>query len=232
MRSFGCVVNDIADRHIDKHVSRTKFRPLTTGEVSLSASLCLLLLLLIGALLLLLFLPKACFYWALGSVLITVVYPYTKRFINTPQMVLGFAFSMGIPMAYVASGVPFSSQVVLLCLINFLWIVAYDTMYAMVDKADDLKIGVKSTAIYFGSYDSLIIGLMQALMHVLWLFWAISSNASWSFYIVWCLGASVLMYQQQLIKAQVPQDCFRSFLMSSYYGALMWLGLFMTHSFL
>ena len=229
MRSFGCVMNDIADRRIDKHVTRTKSRPLTSGEISLRASLCLLLVLLGSASLILFFLPRACLYWAFAAVLIAIIYPFCKRFLNTPQIVLGFAFSMGIPMAYAASRVSLNSQVAVLCFINFLWIVAYDTMYAMVDKEDDLKIGVKSTAIYFASYDRLMIGFLQFFMHALWFSWALSINAGWFFYAIWCLAGCVIIYQQRLINDRLPQHCFRSFLVSSYYGALMWLALIMTN---
>lgn len=225
MRSAGCVINDIADRHIDKHVSRTKLRPLTSGEVSLSEAFVLLFLLLFGSLIILLCLPPGCFIWAVLALLITFIYPFCKRYINAPQMVLGLAFSMGIPMAYVASGVALGDETGLLFFINFFWIIAYDTMYALVDKEDDLKIGVRSTAIYFAQYDRFIIGLLQGSMHCLWLYWAISSSVGSVFYPFWFCTGLVLVYQQILINQRVPAQCFRSFLISSYYGALMWLAL-------
>jgi 4-hydroxybenzoate polyprenyltransferase len=225
MRTAGCVINDIADRNIDKHVNRTKLRPLTAGEVSLMGAFLLLLFLLFLALLVLLYLPKECFYWAIVALLITFLYPFCKRFINAPQMVLGFAFSMGIPMAYVASGVQMNGDLILLFLINFAWILAYDTMYAMADKEDDLKIGVKSSAIYFASYDRLIIGLLQFILHSLWIYWALSHNADFIFYILWLLAGMVMIYQQKLIKKRIPLQCFNAFFASVYYGGLMWLAL-------
>lgn len=226
MRSAGCVINDIADRNIDKHVQRTQFRPLTSGAVSLEDALFLLFILLSGALVVLLFLPKNCFLWALLSLILIGVYPFCKRFLNAPQVVLGFAFSMGIPMAYTASGIAFNRQTFLVLLINFFWIIAYDTIYAMVDKEDDLKIGVKSTAIYFASYDRFVIGTLFIAMHSLWLLLVIYSSKSYLFYSSWFLATGVLFYQYHLIYNREGNDCFRAFLMSSYYGALMWLSLF------
>lgn len=223
MRSAGCVINDMADRKVDKYVQRTKLRPLTSGEVGLNQALILLCALLIAAFLILLCLPAACIPWALMALIITVIYPFCKRFINAPQMVLGLAFSMGIPMTYSASGVPFDASTGFLFIINFCWIVAYDTMYAMVDKEDDLKIGVKSTAIYFAHHDKLIIGLLHITMQALWAYWAIISDKGWYFWILWLLSNLVLIYQQQLIKKSIPELCFKSFLISSYYGAILWL---------
>lgn len=225
MRAAGCVINDIADRDIDKHVSRTQSRPLAANEISIIGAFAVLGLLLFAALIVLLHLPLSCYPWALLSVFVTFLYPFCKRFISAPQMVLGLAFSMGIPMAYTASGVPLDVSTLILFLINFCWIVAYDTMYAMTDKEDDLKIGVKSTAIYFGSYDRVIIGILLVTLHSLWLIWAMLYQVSLLFYTFWLIAAGVLIYQQQLIKQRVAQQCFKAFLISSYYGLIMWLGL-------
>ncbi|MCL9684253.1 4-hydroxybenzoate octaprenyltransferase [Legionella maioricensis] len=223
MRAAGCVFNDIADRHIDKHVARTKLRPLTSGEVSLPEAFVLLIMLLLGALEVAINLPSTCFYLAVIALLITLLYPFCKRFLKAPQMVLGLAFSMGIPMAYSASGASLNNGFFILFLINFAWILAYDTMYAMTDREDDLKIGVKSTAIYFASYDRLIIGLLLVFLHGLWLYWALASHARVGFYGCWFAAALILIYQQKLINKRVPQDCFKAFLVSVYYGLLMWL---------
>jgi len=225
MRSAGCVINDIADRNIDKHVHRTKLRPLTAGELALEDAFFLLISLLVCALIILLCLPPACFFLALIAVFITGVYPFCKRFLNAPQVVLGFAFSMGIPMAYAASGTMLNETTLLLLLINFFWIIAYDTMYAIVDKKDDLKIGVKSTAIYFAQYDRFIIGFLLFTMHLLWLLLASYTTVGWHFYVLWFLATGVLLYQQKLIHNRQPDQCFRSFLISSYYGAIMWIAL-------
>jgi 4-hydroxybenzoate polyprenyltransferase len=223
MRAAGCVFNDIVDRHVDKHVARTKFRPLTAGEVSLPEAFILLIMLLGGALLVAINLPKACFYLAIIALFITLLYPFCKRFLKAPQLVLGLAFSMGIPMAYVASGTAFNWQFILLFLINFSWIIAYDTMYAMTDKEDDLRIGVKSTAIYFAHYDRLIIGLLQLFLHGLWLYWALASQVNIGFYGIWLVAGTILIYQQKLINKGIPEECFKAFTVSVYYGLLMWL---------
>jgi 4-hydroxybenzoate polyprenyltransferase len=225
MRAAGCVTNDIADRHIDRHVDRTKLRPLTSGEVSLTEAFLLLFLLLVVALVIVIQLPKECFYLSLIALVITFLYPLCKRFIQAPQLVLGLAFSMGIPMAYSASGAPLDGQFWGLFLINFIWIVAYDTMYAMTDKVDDLKIGVKSTAIYFGSYDRLMISMLLLIMHCLWLSLAMFYEYSVSFYVFWLIGAGILGYQSMLVYTRQPQECFKAFMMSVYYGMVMWVGL-------
>lgn len=223
MRSAGCIVNDIADRNIDKYVSRTKLRPLTSNEVSVREALLLLAGLLTAALIILLNLPEECVYLAVIALAVIFIYPFCKRFLHTPQCVLGLAFSLGIPMAYISSGAPMDKTMILLCCINFAWIVAYDTMYAMTDKEDDLKIGIKSTAIYFADYDRFIIGILQFFLHSLWLYWALMNKVNLFFYPFWAAAALVLIYQQKLISQRIPQDCFTAFLVSNYYGALMWV---------
>jgi 4-hydroxybenzoate polyprenyltransferase len=225
MRSAGCVVNDIADRHVDGHVKRTRTRPLVSGELNLIQALALLLLLLFCAWLLLIRLPHQCFYYALAAVFITVLYPFCKRFIQGPQFVLGLAFSMGIPMAFAASNQRPSLLMFFLLLINFCWILAYDTEYAMVDKDDDLLIGVKSTAILFAHYDRLIIGGLQLFFHLLWLFVALNLYCSESFIVCWFAAAFVLVYQQILLAKQEREAYFQAFKSNSWYGLLMWIGI-------
>ncbi len=224
MRAAGCVVNDIADRHIDLHVKRTKERPLTTGEVSLIEALFLLFSLLLGALTVLIQLPETCFLYALIAVLITIIYPFCKRFIQSPQLVLGVAFSMGIPMAFVASDALLNNTMFILLAINFMWIVAYDTQYAMVDREDDLRIGVKSTAILFASYDRMIIGFLQLTFHLLWLPLMLKLN-SLTFTVCWVMAALILFYQQRLLVKRDPESCLKAFSSNSLYGLLMWLPL-------
>lgn len=223
MRAAGCVINDIADRNIDKHVARTKLRPLASGELNFLEAFVLLILLLLAALFLLIQLPRNCFYLGLMALFISFLYPFCKRFLDAPQLILGLAFSMGIPMAYVASEVALNSEFFLLFAINFFWILAYDTMYAMADKEDDLKIGVKSTAIYFASHDRLIIGILQCLFHSLWLYWAFMSQVSSWFYLFWLIAGFILVYQQKLINKREPNQCLKAFIISIYYGLLMWL---------
>ncbi|KTD17077.1 4-hydroxybenzoate octaprenyltransferase [Legionella jordanis] len=224
MRAAGCVMNDIADRNIDRHVQRTKNRPLTSGQLSLQEALAILFVLLLGSLVVLTQLPKECFYYALIAVFITILYPFCKRFLQSPQLVLSIAFSMGIPMVYAASNQSLDKTMWLLMLINALWIIAYDTEYAMVDREDDLKIGVKSTAILFASYDRLVIGLLQVLFHLLWLPLALDL-ASGFFWCCWLLASFNLLLQQKLLANRKSQDCFKAFLSNNYYGLLMWSGI-------
>lgn len=229
MRAAGCVVNDIADRHIDLHVKRTHMRPLTTGEVSLIEALLLLLGLLFCALLVLIQLPAICFYYALMAVFITVLYPFCKRFIRSPQLVLGIAFSMGIPMAFAASSVVVNSAMFYLLAINFIWIVVYDTQYAMVDREDDLRIGVKSTAILFAENDRVIIGLLQTLFHLLWIPLGWHFNYSLSFWGFWVIAALILLYQQKLIAKREAESCLQAFSSNSWYGLVMWLAIILSY---
>lgn len=224
MRAAGCVMNDIADRHIDLHVTRTKNRPLTSGEVSLRDAVIFLLLLLLAALVILLQLPMTCFYFALLALLVTIVYPFCKRYMQCPQMVLGIAFSMGIPMAFVASNALFNSAMFYLLAINVAWIVAYDTQYAMVDRVDDLRIGVKSSAVLFASYDRLIIGGLQIFFHALWLPLAWISELSILFYLSWVIGLLILIYQQRLLATRDEAHYFRAFSSNAWYGLIMWVG--------
>ncbi len=221
MRSAGCVVNDFADRHIDKHVHRTRNRPLTTGEVSVRGSIVLFMVLLFLALFIVIQLPIACLYYAFLGLSVTVVYPFCKRWIQAPQLVLSIAFSVSIPMVYAASFIAFDRSMGLLVMINLLWVIVYDTMYAMVDREDDLQLGVQSTAILFGQYDRLIIGLMMLIMHGMWLFVADTEL----FLIGFAIGAFILLYQYYLIRYRNPRDCFKAFQWSIGYGLVMWMSL-------
>ncbi len=225
MRAAGCIANDMADRHIDKHVKRTHLRPLTTGEVGLLEALVLLGMLLFGALYVVIQLPKICFYYALVALFITILYPFCKRFFEAPQFVLGLAFSMGIPMAYAASGIGFRFDMVLLFILNFAWIVSYDTMYAMADREDDLRIGVKSTAIFFKHHDRLILLLLEIVFHMMWFFLAILLGCSAWFYTFWSLALLVLIYQQRLIRQNNPSSYLRAFSSNVGYGVLIWCAL-------
>ncbi|MDP3704637.1 MAG: 4-hydroxybenzoate octaprenyltransferase [Legionellaceae bacterium] len=225
MRAAGCVINDIADRHIDIHVERTHLRPLTAGELGLVEALILLIVLLFIALIIVAQLPVLCFYEALFALLATLIYPFCKRFFQAPQLVLGITFSMGIPMAYAASGVSPNVVMGLLFFLNCAWIVAYDTMYAMVDRDDDLQIGVKSTAVLFASYDRVIIAMLQVLLHGTWLMLGLMLHASVWFYVFWLVALCLIGYQQQLIGLRTHADYFRAFLTNGWYGVIMWVGL-------
>ncbi len=226
MRAAGCVINDIADRHVDFHVKRTRDRPLVAGEIGLIQAFSLVLILLIIALLILIQLPAECFYYALAALFITVLYPFCKRFIQGPQFILGLAFSMGIPMAFTAANQPLNKEMITLFIINFLWILAYDTQYAMVDRDDDLKIGVKSTAILFAAYDRIVIAFLQVCFHLIWLFLALELDFSNAFFLLWFIAIFQLLYQQKCLAKRDRQSYLRAFSSNSWYGFIMWIGLF------
>lgn len=223
MRAAGCVVNDLADRHIDGHVKRTQHRPLARGEISVSQALVLLFILLLAALLIVIQLPLICFYYALLALSLTAIYPFCKRFINSPQVVLSLAFSLAIPMAFAASGASHDPRQWLLLLINIAWVIVYDTQYAMADREDDLRIGVRSTAILFAQYDSLIIGLLQLFFHLLWL----PLGSGLLFWPGWFAAIPVLIYQQYLIQSREAEDCIEAFRSNGWYGVIMSLALTM-----
>lgn len=225
MRSAGCVLNDMADRHVDQHVKRTKKRPLTTGEISIQHALLLLTALLLAAFAILVQLPKTCFYYALGALAITILYPFCKRFFEAPQLILGIAFSLGIPMAYAASGAPADLTMGCLMALNFFWIVAYDTLYAMADRADDLRIGVKSTAILFGKYGPIFIVFLQGLAHGLWLIIAWIHHFPGSFYSAWFVGLLIFIDQQRLIHHPTEAAYLQAFSTNAMYGLIMWLAI-------
>lgn len=222
MRAAGCVVNDIVDRHIDKHVRRTRQRPLTSGEISLKEAFVVLIGLLLIALFIALQLPAVCFYYSVLALAITIFYPFCKRFFQAPQLVLGLAFSMAIPMVYSASGVGANLQMFILMVLNIAWIIAYDTMYAMVDRADDIVIGVRSTAILFAKNDCFIIGLLQVFFHTFWFVLALKAHFSAVFYVFWSVGGLVLLQQQRLVNSRLEIACFKAFRMNVWYGAVMW----------
>ena len=231
MRAAGCIINDIADIEIDKHVSRTKYRPLTSGELSLNHAVLLFIVVLFLSLLVVLQLPLACLIYAFFALGVTILYPFCKRFFQAPQLVLGVAFSMGIPMAFTASYIPNNSVTWLLVIINILWVISYDTMYAMVDRTDDLKIGVKSTAVLLADWDRCAIFFMQTILHSLWLFVAKTLPMNGLFYMNWAIGALILGYQQFLVNTRKEGPCFKAFLFNAWYGAVMWLGIIAGLSF-
>ena len=221
MRAAGCLLNDIADRQIDPHVERTKNRPLAAQTVRLQEAIGLLVTLLLIAFIILAQLPKTCFNYALISLALTAVYPFCKRFLEAPQLVLGLAFSMGIPMAYTAEGVALNATAALLMLLNFFWIMAYDTIYAMADQKDDVQIGVKSTAILFGTQANNIVLLFQIITQVLWIMLARINTFGPLFYILWGIGCILFGYQQWIIRGKHPHYL-KVFSSNGVYGLIFW----------
>ena len=225
MRSGGCIMNDMADKDFDGHVRRTKLRPLASGELSLKQAFIALTMTLLLSASLLLFLNTLCFKLAIVGLLLTTIYPFCKRFLPTPQMVLGFAFSWSIPMAYAASLNRVPVDAFYLMLLTYAWIIAYDTAYAMSDREDDLTIGIHSAAIFFGRFDRLMIGVLQTLVTMLWLWVAAINHLSMLFYILLMPATLLFIYQQYLLKDREPGACFKAFLNNHYYGAMMWLAI-------
>ncbi len=225
MRSAGCVINDMADRDIDLLVERTKTRPLADGLLSMKQASGLLLLLGIFALILLLLLPIRVWLWSIPAIIITIAYPFMKRFIQAPQLVLGLAVSFGIPMVYVAIGHAFDSIFILIMVTNFCWVLVFDTQYAMSDREEDLKIGVKSTAILFASKDKLIIAILQITVVSLLLLLSSLLNLSQTFLLAMLLASSLFIYQQWLIRDREGLACFQAFLNNAWFGGIVWFGL-------
>ena len=225
MRAAGCAINDFADRKIDGKVARTKNRPLATGEIKPIHGVYTFIGLSLIGLALVLQLNIATIKLSFGAVAIAFAYPFCKRFTQLPQFVLGLAFSWGIPMAYMATLGELPLEVWMVFVANFCWIVAYDTQYAMADREDDLKIGVKSTAILFADYDRLIIGLLQLATVLILTTLGVMKDLSWHFYLGIFAAALIAIYQQFLIFAREPMACFQAFLNNTWFGAAVFVGI-------
>ncbi len=224
MRSAGCVINDFADRHIDPEVARTRNRPIAAGLVRPREALILFVVLCGIALLLVLQLNILTIKLSVVAVILAASYPFVKRFTNLPQVYLGITFGWSIPMAFAAQSGQLPAAVWILFTANICWTVAYDTMYAMVDREDDLKIGVLSTAILFGENDRLIIGLLQLITLAL-LIWIGLIFELGSFYYTGLLLASFFfLYQQWLISDRDPARCLQAFLNNNWFGAVVFVG--------
>jgi 4-hydroxybenzoate polyprenyltransferase len=225
MRSAGCIINDFADRKIDRHVARTRERPLATGEVSIVGAFVAFIGLMTLGLLLVLSLNRLTQLLAIVGALLTLVYPFAKRFISAPQFVLGVAFSWGVPMAFAAELGEVPRLGWLLFIVTMVWVVIYDTEYAMTDRPDDLKLGVKSTAILFGDLDRAFIGGLQ-LMLLLGLYLVGHSADRGGWYVAGLGAAGIFMlYQQHLIRGREPQRCFEAFENNAWLGVAVFTGL-------
>ena len=230
MRSAGCVINDLADTEIDKHVERTRRRPLATGELSKKEALVFLLFLLSIALCLAISLGFIVVAWSLGGLVLTIIYPFCKRFIKSPQVILGLTFSWSIPMAYVACGTEFNFSMFFLWVGVLIWIVVYDTFYALVDIDDDLKTGVFSTAILFGDKVSFVTSLSQITVLVAWAYLGIILEMSLIYFLMLIVVLLFFYRQQLLISARQRKDCFRAFNESWYVGFFHFFGIFLSLS--
>ncbi|RVU78218.1 4-hydroxybenzoate octaprenyltransferase [Pantoea dispersa] len=224
MRAAGCVINDYADRNVDGHVKRTAARPLASGAVTEKEAKLLFAGLGLLAFLLVLTMNRMTILLSFGGLALAWVYPFMKRYTHLPQVVLGAAFGWAIPMGWaaVSESLPFVCWLVFLA--NICWTVAYDTQYAMVDRDDDLKIGVKSTAILFGRYDKLIIGLLQLAALGLMVLVGILLHLNGAFYWSLLLAGGLFVHQQKLIAGRERELCFQAFLNNNYVGLVLFIG--------
>ncbi len=225
MRSAGCVVNDLADRHWDGEVNRTQGRPLVTGSVTPKEARLLFVGLLAVAFVLVLFTNPLTVKLSFGAVALASTSPFQKRYTHLPQVVLGAAFSWSIPMAFAAQTGELPSGLWLLYLGNLLWTMAYDTKYAMVDRDDDLVVGIKSTAILFGDRDRLIIGLLQLSFIGLMIMAGVNFNLGTFYYLGLVAAAGLCVYHQYLIRERDPTACFQAFLHNNWVGVVIFAGL-------
>lgn len=226
MRSAGCVMNDVADRHFDGHVARTDKRPLVAGEVSVKEALLLATLLSLVAFGLVLTLNALTIALSFAALFLAASYPFTKRFFALPQAYLGIAFGFGIPMAFAAVQGWVPQQAWLMLVANIAWSLAYDTEYAMVDRPDDLKIGIRSSAITFGKYDVALIMFFYALMLALMAYVGALMQLTWIYYVGLVLAGLLILYHFILIKNREPAMCFKAFLHNNWVGAAIFAGIF------
>lgn len=226
MRAAGCAINDFADRKVDRHVKRTKDRPLTSGRieaweaVALFAGLCLTAFLMV-----VLFTNTLTLYLSFGGVVLAFIYPFMKRYTHLPQLFLGAAFSWAIPMAWAAEAGEVTKLAWLLFTANVLWTVAYDTLYAMVDRDDDIRIGIKSTAILFGEADRAVIAILQALVVLILILVGQQAELGVFYYLGLVAMACLFIFQQHLARFRERDGCFKAFLNNNWAGFAVFTGL-------
>ncbi|NOI16252.1 4-hydroxybenzoate octaprenyltransferase [Vibrio hepatarius] len=225
MRAAGCVINDFADRKVDGHVKRTHQRPLPSGRVSAKEAITLFLVLGIASFLLVLTMNPLTIKLSFAGIVLAFIYPFMKRFTHLPQLFLGLAFSWSIPMAWAAQANELPMMVWFVFVINAIWTIAYDTQYAMVDRDDDLKIGIKSTAILFGRLDKMIIGVLQLITLAMLIYLGIWYQLGASYYWSLLVAGALFVFQQHLIRHRERDLCFRAFLNNNYVGMIIAIGL-------
>jgi 4-hydroxybenzoate polyprenyltransferase len=225
MRAAGCIMNDIADRDFDPHVERTRCRPIAAGELTVRQAMTLFILLMLLAFGLVLLTNRMTVMLALVGAALAASYPYFKRFTHFPQAVLGIAFGWGIPMAFTAETGHLAPVAWYLFVVNMVWVLIYDTLYAMVDREDDLKIGVRSTAILFGSRDLAVLrGLMLLMLGLLyWLGLYLQFGVAWHLAVM--ATAILFVLQQWRIRGRDPKACFQAFLSNNFVGMALFVGM-------
>ena len=225
MRSAGCVINDYADRKLDPQVERTRDRPIAAGRVSPREALVLFTVLALSAFVLVLFMNRLTILLSFGGAALAVSYPFMKRWTHLPQFYLGAAFGWGVPMAYAAQTGDVPAAAWILFAATLCWAVAYDTVYAMIDREDDIRIGVKSTAILFGSADRAMVALFHVLTLALLVWTGTHAGLGLTYYIGLLLAAVLAGRQQWLIRKRSRDACLRAFLDNNRFGAVIFAGL-------
>ena len=231
MRSAGCVINDYADRKIDPQVSRTRMRPIASGMVKPKEALKLFVVLCVASFALVLLMNKLTIYLSFVGAALAAIYPFMKRITHLPQVVLGMAFGWSIPMAFAAQTGTVPKIAWLLFVVNIVWSVAYDTMYAMADKECDLKAGVKSTAILFDDMDKVMVGMLQIIVLLGLYLIGKQLQLSWVFNLSILAATAFVFYQQVLIKDRIPQRCMQAFLNNNWFGLTIFVGLVLHYAF-
>ena len=241
MRSAGCAVNDVADRDFDRHVKRTAQRPVTRGAVSPREALWLGAALALAAFALVLTTNLATVVWSVAALAVSIFYPFTKRFFAMPQAVLGVAFSFGIPMAFAAvrgadswqwSGLPGAVPALAgwLLLGNLFWVIAYDTEYAMVDRDDDLRLGIKTSAITLGRLDVAGVMLSYAIYLLIWALLGAGLGLGWAYFTGLAVAAGIALWHHGLIRDRTREGCFRAFRLNHWLGFAVFAGLVLDHA--
>jgi len=225
MRSAGCAINDYADRDFDKHVLRTKERPLTSGKISKKEAISIAVGLALIAFLLIQPLNTLTKQLSVFAVVIAGIYPFTKRFFSMPQAVLGAAFGFGIPMAFAAiqNGIPIEAWILFIG--NVFWAIAYDTAYAMVDRDDDIRLGLKTSAITFGRFDVTAVSICYGVLFASQIWVAELAQLSKWFYLGWIAALGCAIYELRLITTRKRDACFKAFLHNNWLGASLFIGI-------
>ena len=231
MRAAGCVINDYADRDFDPHVERTKLRPIAAGKVKPKEALVLFAVLCLSAFALVLLLNQYTIMLSFGGAFLAASYPFMKRYTQLPQAYLGIAFGWAVPMTFAAQSNEIPLVAWLLYLATALWALVYDTMYAMVDKEDDLKIGIKSTAILFGDKEREIMAVLQIIIMLLLVQIGRMQGLSWVYYASLLCASGFFIYQQKLIFYREKAACFKAFLNSNWFGLTVFVGLVFEYLF-
>ncbi|CAA0115418.1 4-hydroxybenzoate octaprenyltransferase [Halioglobus japonicus] len=229
MRSAGCIVNDLADRKLDGGVARTNARPLVTGEITVREALLFFIVLMLLAFVLVLFTNTFTVQLSFVAVALASTYPFMKRYTHMPQLALGAAFSWGIPMAFAAQTGTLPNSLWFLFLGNLLWTIAFDTAYAMVDREDDLKMGIKSSAILFGRYDRAAIAALQVACLIAFYLAGRGFGLGDIFNVSLLVAAALFAYQQWLIRERRADACFKAFLHNNWVGMVIFLGVAMDY---